>query len=363
MESQTLACLALQPVLVKLAGLFPSIHWYAYLDDLVVVGLPMDLEVAEQALQDGLQQIGLKLNLEKRFSSTSLPGALCCVEVCPGKNVLGVPFNPFRDLGTIKAVQKVYDALALIISGVKVLTVQVALLLAHHVVNGRLSYAMRLMPSVCMLDTMHEVDSHAVCLLKQLLGLADLPEGSWRQFFLPLGPGLGFHSAVRTALPAYASSWCRFLHGAAALGMSQVVEQLESSDHPLAACHQQAKQFVGNVLKSNQPVEELDVFHLQSRITSKLLKQEEETFMHDPCLLLCDKVRLVSASQENAVAWLHAIPSAAELTMPDEDFSLAVRLLLVWAQGQCQVCLWSCIGSTWNSFDSLHSQAWKFWSS
>lgn len=312
-----LFCLAIHPALDKISKLVDSL---SYMDDIYLLGTPVEMVKALKSLEADFTALHLKINFEKSYANVEVPGYKDKLPISADPEILRSP------LSCETPVTKLNDKILKAIENIaKMDDPQVALLLLRQINNGSLTHTLR---TVCPEATkavttlMHDKvrDALATILRTSLTGL-DRVE---KRIYMPLGPGLGFTPLADIAKPAFEASLLQCtlrLRGVneARFPIPKFPDVPDASTALYPKLLSEAFKSLNSL--SDGPLEKLQ-HSLVVRSNSKLFNESYQS------LSPANKRIVDSTLNTHAGGWLTAIPSTPELTIHRAEMRLAVKLFL-----------------------------------
>jgi len=344
-----LFCVALHPVLQRVAQAFHTATVVAYQDDIHVV-CPPDLVIQiYDCVRSGLEAIGLRLRLDKCevYSPSGdqechIPGAKFSTE---GLTVVGIPVgSPSYQREVLRVKTGPMAALAAAVGGLP--DCQCALLLLRECVATRFGYWLRVIPPGISREAASHVDSVTRDNLSRLLDLTRISGVSAVQAALPLSlGGLNIGAAWATAMPAFLASWAAF-YSVVSQSHPHLADYISGPDFPsscLGVAVAETEGWVADLAGwwdrhrgTDKPLP-ASVGALASALGGRSDKLQRRLRYVDAkrdfdSLLVglrpSDCARLRSISGVGASDWLRALPSEYPLTLSNETMKTRLRAWL-----------------------------------
>ena len=373
--SPFLFCLALQSVLQETLASFHEsfpeslLAPYTFMDDIIIVGRPLEAALFVSLLAPRLNSIGLNLNHKKCHVWSNSPSPQLFESLLPrlasgilaqftlsheGIQVLGVPIGSEQYMTT--HCRKILEDLDSKFTSIDNLgNVQIQHLLCRLCCIPTLTYLMRTVPPTTILPYAKLCDSFIKRFLEKVLSWPSLDDRSWAQAVLPVRyGGLGLQLPSRSVLPAWVGSWStvwkrliadpavyRHMHSFPEGGLrTPVIASIYAAFNQLSSIPVPDDLRPEDKLPQNfQTLLESGV-HVQksfSHIVQQQAYRDHLNSLDEP-----GRARLMSCAGSGASGWLTAIPYRASLSLPNDEFRTAVFLRLglpipaCRAAGQCE---------------------------
>ena len=321
-----LFALALQPALEKAAE-NGECHVVAYLDDVYICGRPESVASAARRLIDTAAKVGLTCNVAKCWATrpVEVEGMQQRLNYKVAPDVLGAPLNLEQKLQAdsipLDLMKRVGDLSDL----------QTALHLLRYIHNSRFSYSFRLSSGRASQDLARSMMKATRGILAKMLNCEELSESSWRQALLPSGPGLGLTDLEEMAPYMAHASILEAIHRLAGMDSKRFGDVLSDSwwarlpDSPIHTAYTEAVEALKCIKSDDMRFAKLQQLFATRIVTPKNM----ENFLNDPSTPNTSKAIVASAANsELAPAFLHAIPTTADLSLSTAEMQISLRLLL-----------------------------------
>ena len=308
--------LGLQPAL---RNALRYVQPFAYMDDIYLMGSPEHLHQALTSLSKDFSNLNLRINTKKCWSTVELQDAWSSISVTQHPVVMKAPFDPNAPTGPLQE-----KTMKMIGSVAELPDTQVALLLLRTINNSSLVYNIRTSVPGANAEKIGQLQEGVLRALAHILKVQ--PEAVAEvvtRVQMPLGPGLGFTNISRIAKEAYCASWLQAVTRLHALDKVRFrMPTFNSSSSNLPPSDVLARESLKDrILLKADPC-----LHLQHlKVAQKADAVLQEQFNSLPPV---QKVIVKSLWGKFPGAWLSAIPTEKELTMPSGLMRVALCLFL-----------------------------------
>ena len=319
-----LFALALQPLLKEIAK-NGNCCVMAYLDDVYICGKPDDVAFAIKELLRMAQQIGLSCNKNKCWATKVVTVDGVRLPLTQGPEVLGAPLDPNQKLSVADIPRDLMKNIS------EMDNLQIALHLLRYVHNGKFTQSFRLSSGQATQELAKGMMATTRKTLSRMLGHDNIPDSSWQQALLPMGPGLGFSNLeISAPYMAYASileSTSRLSSMGTGLFMEFINEEgwEKIRNSPVYTLRMAALEAVKNIKGFDMSSAKQQKFFASHVIEPKM----EKDFLSSPSIPDSNKA-IVSSTKSSPIAkqFLHAIPSNDDLSLSTREMKISLHLLL-----------------------------------
>lgn len=364
-----LFCMAIHSVIEAAKEQIPNGNIYAFIDDVTIVGDPIEAVAATQVLLDGFASLGMKINFGKNKSkmyaprdvSVVLPPSLQEMEIVhDGLVVLGTPIGT-PDFVDSFVNEKVTELKEKIMQVRNLPSLHEQYVLLRFSLMHTLTHLWRTTPQQAGSGGPAQEMDLFIREIERMINVANIPKDAVEQILLPLRMGgLGFDLGPHHAGAAF---YANFLDCVVRNNVScEEVHAFIQSDVPSARVLRAFEQILTSISPTATPLQcylqarKIDTQDLQSRVAEQLAKVRLYSLLPLQDLLLQEKKemrekemeryrRLTSLGKSDSLACLSAVPFTKQLYLQDEDFSVMLKRILglplipaSLAQAQTCVC-------------------------